>query len=122
MTVYHKPAITAPEASTSALSESSQEADYPVIQGVDPGEEARPTVAVIEPVAPSGSKAAVKPAADKQKQKKAEKPPEKKGKKKHGHSKKIGTVVSAEKNKKFNPKVKVRGWLDEWEPEPEPEG
>ena len=115
--VWHKPSIAAPGASTSAFSEYSQDDDYPVILGIDPEEAtaALPPV-IVEQEVPSG-KTVSKELVVAHKHKKAEKPPEKKGKKKHGHGKKIGTVVSAEKNKRFNPKSKVQGWLDEWEPE-----
>ena len=116
--MYHKPSITAAGTSTSEISDYSQSGDYPVIQGVDPADKAEPAAVVVEQDAAAAA-TVEKPVAPADKHKKAEKPPEKKGKKKHAHGKKISTVVSAEKNKRFNPKVKVQGWLDEWEPEGE---
>lgn len=118
--MYHKPSVTAAGTSTSAFSDFSQDADLPVIQGVDPDEEVQQPAVVGGQDAPSG-KPATKTDAAAHRHKKGDTQPDKKGKKKKkpGHAKKIGTVVSAEKDKKFNPKTKVRGWLDEWGPEPE---
>jgi len=127
--VLPKPAlIVPPTSSSSTLTDYSVEVGYAAARGegaapAAPAEAAAPAAEKesSRPFKPFEEKAKGKAAETQNKTKRADKVPEKKHKKKPSHPKKIATVVNADRGKKFNPNKIVRGWLVDYELDPEPE-
>lgn len=109
------------QARTSSSTLSLYSVGYPAGQGVGPGELSQNPCAGGEDKTPSPEEPETMAKAHEgdRKGKNPEKVPDKKSKKRAAHAKKISTVVNSEKGKKFNPSLKVRGWLKDVEPDDE---